>query len=101
MRRMALQKLLEWKASPFRQPLLLKGARQVGKTHLLKEFGEQNFSRMHYFNFEEQPELSAVFADNISVDSILKSLRIDRNALIENQELMAFADTGSKNGSQD
>ena len=47
-------KLLSWKKSPNRKPLLLQGARQVGKTWLLKDFGEKEFESIAYFNFEEQ-----------------------------------------------
>jgi len=50
-------KLNEWKISTLRKPLVLKGARQVGKTWLLKDFGKNEFENFAYFNFEEQAEL--------------------------------------------
>ena len=55
------QKLLDWKKSQYRKPLMLQGARQVGKTWLLKTFGKQEFENLAYFNFDEQPELKQFF----------------------------------------
>lgn len=52
-----LPELIKWKNSKDRKPLLLKGARQVGKTSLLKEFGKDAFKEVAYFNFEENPGL--------------------------------------------
>ena len=57
-----INKLRTWKFSPNRKPLLLQGARQVGKTWLLKHFGEQKFDSLTYFNFDGQPELKQFFA---------------------------------------
>jgi predicted AAA+ superfamily ATPase len=55
----ALQgQLTEWKNKPNRLPLLLQGARQVGKTHLMKWFGQHHFQQSAYFNFDERPELN-------------------------------------------
>ena len=54
MKRYAMQQLLEWKDKPNRKPLILKGARQVGKTWLMKEFGKQYFSKVAYVTFYKQ-----------------------------------------------
>ena len=64
MRRSAMKKLEEWKASQDRKPLVLKGARQVGKTWLMKEFGRTCYKSCVYFNFDEEEELASVFAAN-------------------------------------
>jgi predicted AAA+ superfamily ATPase len=56
----AYQTLLDWKCSPRRKPLLLRGARQVGKTWLLKRFGEREYSEIVYLNFEEDPRGSSL-----------------------------------------
>jgi len=53
MDRNALRKLIEWKNDPDRKPLILKGARQVGKTWLMKEFGETQYKNYVYYNFDE------------------------------------------------
>jgi predicted AAA+ superfamily ATPase len=53
MKRDFYAKLLEWKQSDNRKPLILKGVRQVGKTYILKEFGKNEYTNTAYFNFEE------------------------------------------------
>ena len=61
MRRILIDKLISWKKSKQRKPLILKGVRQVGKTWLLKEFGKKYYKNTAYFNFEEQSELKQYF----------------------------------------
>ena len=51
MKREILEKLVEWKNAPNRKPLILNGARQVGKTYILKEFGEKNFDNVCHIDF--------------------------------------------------
>jgi predicted AAA+ superfamily ATPase len=74
MKRIIYDDLLAWKNSPNRKPLLLQGARQVGKTWLMKEFGKNEYENVVYLNFEKQPRLSAYFDDDISPPNIIKSL---------------------------
>ncbi len=69
-----MHRLLEWQMEATRKPLLLKGVRQVGKTHLLKEFGRLHFPNVHYFNFEKQPDLAKIFAPNLDPQRILNEL---------------------------
>lgn len=88
MKRELYRELEKWKRSKYRQPLILKGARQVGKTFLLKEFGRTSFSRFHYFNFEEQDDLKKIFEGNLEVDRILQNLRLDKTKVTENHELI-------------
>lgn len=57
MERARYHDLVAWKTSPRRKPLLLRGARQTGKTFLLREFGEREFDRVLYCDFEEDPHL--------------------------------------------
>ena len=61
MKRDIYKQLLEWKSDVFRKPLILKGARQTGKTYILKEFGRREFEDTAYFNFEEEPSLKKFF----------------------------------------
>lgn len=70
------QKLLEWKESQYRKPLMLQGARQVGKTWLLKAFGNQEFENLAYFNFDEQPELKQFFTASKDVERLVKNLAL-------------------------
>ena len=66
--------LLEWKVDPKRKPLMLQGARQVGKTWLLKNFGNEEYQNVAYFNFEEQPELKQFFSSSKDVGRIIQNL---------------------------
>lgn len=70
------EKLIEWKNSAPRKPLILRGARQVGKTFTLLKFGERNFEQTAYFNFDEQPELSQIFRNTKDVNRILRNLSL-------------------------
>ena len=63
MERTAYQKLLEWKGKKNRKPLILNGARQVGKTWLLKEFGSKEFKTFAYINCDDTPEMEVSFSD--------------------------------------
>lgn len=76
MKRDLYRQLLEWKRSKRRKPLLLKGARQTGKTYLLKEFGSKEYENLLYFNFEEDPKLEGFFSENLKPASILENLSI-------------------------
>lgn len=69
-------RLLEWKKEKPRKPLLLKGVRQVGKTHLLKEFGSLYFPRTHYLNFEKVPHLAKIFEPDLVPQRILDELSL-------------------------
>ena len=74
MRREIKTRLVHWQDRRNRKPLILKGARQVGKTYSLKEFGRESFSRMHYVNFEESDELLHVFEKNLDPERIIQEL---------------------------
>jgi len=76
MKRAIYKDLLKWKNSSRRKPLLLKGARQVGKTWILKEFGKNEYEKTAYFNFEEDPNLKEFFTDGLFPKEIIKSLSI-------------------------
>ena len=61
MDRLLIKDLIQWKSSPSRKPLIVKGVRQCGKTYLLKEFGKLCYDNFVYFNFEETEALKAIF----------------------------------------
>lgn len=85
------RKLVDWKNSSYRKPLLLKGARQVGKTWLIKNFGENNFKSTAYFNFDEQPDLKQFFEQTKDVKRILQNLSLVHGSTIEpNTTLIIF-----------
>lgn len=69
--------LVTWKQAPDRVPLILRGARQVGKSYLLKAFGRHEFSRCHHFDFEKNGrELIPLFADNLSPQRLVDNLSL-------------------------
>ena len=74
MERLLMRKLLNWKNSKYRKPLILKGVRQVGKTWLLKEFAKRHYENIAYFNFDEHPEYKQFFESTKDVDRILQNL---------------------------
>lgn len=74
MERDAYCQLVDWKRSGRRKPLLLRGARQVGKTWLLKRFGEREYDDLVYLNFEENPALAGLFEGALSPSAILRNL---------------------------
>ena len=76
MERFILKKLLAWKNSPYRKPLILKGVRQVGKTWILKEFGRRYYENTAYFNFDENEEYKQFFETTKDVDRILQNLML-------------------------
>lgn len=74
MKRQISAKLEAWKRANLRNPLILKGARQVGKTYSLKEFGKTSFSNFLYVNFEEDEQLEKIFAKDLNPERILDEL---------------------------
>jgi predicted AAA+ superfamily ATPase len=74
MYRNALEKLISWKNDPNRKPLIIKGARQVGKTWLMFEFGKNNYSDYIYCNFDEEDELKSIFEANKNPHRIIELL---------------------------
>ena len=83
MRRNAIQDLVNWKSSEDRKPMVLKGARQVGKTWLVKEFGRNYYDKVAYFNFDEEDELKSVFEVNKNPQRILELLSMIQGEKIE------------------
>ena len=83
MKRLIINKLLNWKNTSGRKPLLLSGARQVGKTWALKELGRQYYKNTAYFNFDENPEYRQFFETTKDVHRILQNLSLAKGAPIE------------------
>lgn len=83
MRRILTDDLKLWKESPDRKPLIVKGMRQCGKTYLLKQFGEQYYEDVAYFNFEGNDALSERFEGDMDTERILTELGILRRKMIE------------------
>ncbi|MCR4939325.1 MAG: ATP-binding protein [Treponemataceae bacterium] len=92
MYRKALNKLVEWKSSSRRKPLVLRGARQVGKTWLMKEFGRLYYEKTFYFSFESDTELAKIFAVNKEPDRIISLLGTIKNDKIEKEKHLIIFD---------
>lgn len=74
LKRNAMQALIKWKSNEERKPMVLKGARQVGKTWLMKEFGQNYYDSFVYFNFDEEDEIKSVFEANKNPHRIIEIL---------------------------
>ena len=91
MERKAEKKLLIWKDSPSRKPLLVTGARQVGKTWLMKKFGANSFENMLYVNFEKEIPLRTLFEQDYQPTRIVKVLETYFNqSVISGKTLLIF-----------
>lgn len=83
--------LREWKGSKYRKPLILQGARQVGKTYSILEFGRKEYENVAYFNFETNPLLVKTFDENISTEYLIPILsRLSGQIIIKEKTLIVF-----------
>ncbi len=92
MKRQLIQTLKKWKASSSRKPLLLMGARQVGKTTLLHEFGNQDYQNVVSVNFDDRPDLKQIFEPNLKPHRILKDLSLELDVEITPAETLLIFD---------
>lgn len=92
MKRNAMQSLINWKNDPERKPLILRGARQVGKTWLMKEFGQTCYANYVYFNFDEEDELKSIFQANKNPHRIIELLSMISGEKIQPGETLILFD---------
>ena len=92
MKRNALQDLINWKASEERKPMVLKGARQAGKTWLMREFGQSCYQNYVYFNFDEEDDLKSIFEMNKNPHRIIELLSLIANKKILPAETLIIFD---------
>ncbi len=91
MKRQAIEKLYEWKNSAGRKPLIIRGARQVGKTWLMKEFGRLAFKNIVYINFDSNSDIAQLFAGNLDIPRLISGLEIfSRNKIVPQETLLIF-----------
>lgn len=76
MYRMAMEKLLKWKAHKRRKPLIIEGARQVGKTWLMKEFGKQAYADTVYINFDSNSRMAELFSSDLDTNRLILGLEL-------------------------
>jgi uncharacterized protein len=92
MKRDKLQELKAWKDSVTRKPMILFGARQVGKTWLLKEFGKTEYNQFVYVNFEDTPNLKNLFEQDFDINRILKVLEIHSKIKVTPEDTLIIFD---------
>ncbi|MCC8070492.1 MAG: ATP-binding protein [Bacteroidales bacterium] len=90
MKRKATSKLKKWYEAPHRRPLILRGARQVGKTWLMKNFASTLGLDSVYVNFESERELSSLFEQDFDIDRILRHLSLQKGVKIDKDTLLIF-----------
>ena len=90
MEREAIRQLYEWKARANRKPLIIRGARQVGKTWLMMEFARKAYDKWVYVNFEDEEMLKHVFEQDFNIQRILDALSLRFHADIDENTLLIF-----------
>lgn len=90
MKREALKQLYKWKENPDRKPLIIRGARQVGKTWLMKEFASEAYPQYAYINFEDNEIAKNIFQKDFDIDRILLALQLVTNITITTDTLIIF-----------
>ncbi|MEM8895776.1 MAG: AAA family ATPase, partial [Bacteroidota bacterium] len=88
MQRKATSYLNKWKAKPQRKPLVIRGARQVGKTWIMREFGNEAFDDVAYINFERSKRLQAIFADDFDIKRIITVFQLETGVSIDENTLI-------------
>lgn len=92
LKRFILEELIKWKESKYRKPLILKGARQIGKTYILKKFGEENYKDVAYFNFDHDEDLYNLFENTKDPQRILEQLTFIYKKAIRPEETLIIFD---------
>ncbi len=92
MKRTLYQELLKWKNNKEKKPLLLQGARQVGKTYLITQFGKNEYKDFIYLNFEENPQLASLFENTLNAKTIIENISIYFGKKIETDDTLLFFD---------
>lgn len=92
MYRSKLADLVAWKNSPDRKPLIIRGARQTGKTWLMREFGEKHYAKTVYINFEKSKRLAGLFADDFDIPRIIVALQAESGLIITSGDTLLIFD---------
>ncbi|HYX09872.1 MAG TPA: ATP-binding protein [Bacteroidales bacterium] len=92
MKRQAMQYLEKWKINEHRKPLIISGARQVGKTWLMKEFGKRNYKNVAYVNFEKSKSLKSLFETDYDINRIIGAVRIETGFQVDPDNTLVIFD---------
>lgn len=97
MYREKIKKLKLWKESNTRKPLIIRGARQVGKTWLMKEFGRLYYQNCAYINFDDNGRMEALFDEDFDLEKIIQGLKIESGVNIEPENTLIIFDEVQEN----
>lgn len=92
MERLVMDELVKWKNKKKRKPLILKGARQVGKTWLMKSFGKEYFENTAYINFDKNARMKAVFEEDYDINRILMAINIEAKVKVMPEKTLIILD---------
>lgn len=92
MKREVYNKLLEWKNSPYRKPLVLKGARQVGKTYLITEFGKNEYENIIILNCDKDERIKGLFEKGFRIERIISDIEIISSQKVIPEKTLIFID---------
>ncbi len=92
MKRNIIQSLEKWKTQPKRKPLIIQGARQVGKTWAMKHFGERHFAQTAYINFDNNPRMKTLFTGDYDINRLILGLKIESGVDIRAEDTLLIFD---------
>lgn len=92
MRRQIMERLIFWKDSKNRKPLIIRGARQVGKTWLMREFGKREYENVAYVNLESSRAMQAVFRGDFNINRIIQAIQIETGVQIDPAKTLIILD---------
>lgn len=92
MERFALSRMKEWKENENRKPLIIRGARQVGKTWIMKTFGQQYFEKTAYVNFDNNARMKQVFEGDLDIERLVLSISAETGVSIEAENTLIIFD---------
>lgn len=92
MKRLFEKKLLDWKKSGMKKPLMVIGVRQIGKTYTIDKFGKENFEEYLYFNLEKDEDVRNIFEKTIDEEKILEELELYIGKKIDLEKTLLFFD---------
>lgn len=92
MKRIFEEKLLNWKNTDMKKPLMVIGARQIGKTYIIEKFAKENFEEYIYINLEKEESIKEIFENSIDPDVIIKNIELHLGKRIDLENTLLFFD---------
>ena len=92
MYRNQIEKLISWKDNKNKKPLIIRGARQVGKTWLMKEFGEKYYKKYAYINFDNNTRMEQLFSRDLNINRIIEGLKLESGINISSNDTLIIFD---------